>query len=115
MIGTALICLIVAATDADTLRAICNGQPQRIRLAGIEANERKGGCHLPVCPPIPHSRAKPIAERLALGKTLTFTVHGRSGKRIVADNRELRCQLVASGAAVEWPMFVRRYRLRSCR
>lgn len=112
-----IICRVVKVTDADTIRC---ADGRRVRLAGIEANERKGGCHLPVCPPLPHARAKPIAERLVLHKTLTCQPVGRSFKRVVAvcrlpDGRDTRCALNASGATVDWPAYVARYNLPRCR
>lgn len=113
MIGTTLICTIALVVDADTIRC---ARGERIRLAGISALERDGSCNsAPDCPTMRHGQAKPIAERLALNRTLKFTVHGRSGKRIVADNRWLRCNLVRSGAAVEWRRYVVAYNLRRCR
>jgi endonuclease YncB( thermonuclease family) len=110
------VCRVVKVTDADTYR--CQSGV-RIRLAGAEANERKGGCHLPVCPPLPHARAKPIAERLVLHKTLTCQPVGRSFKRVVAscrlpDGQDTRCQLTSSGATVDWPAYVTRYGLKRC-
>ena len=110
-------CEVASVADADTLRC-ANGT--RVRIAGIEANERKGGCHLPVCPPLPAARAKPIAERLVLRKTLKCQPVGTSYRRTVArctlpDGRSLSCALIASGAAVKWPSYWRRYNMGECR
>lgn len=109
-------CVVQTVTDADTVRAICDGVPQRIRLAGISALEKNGSCNSrPYCPTMRHAQAKPIVERLTIGRTFRFTWYGRSGKRLIGDNPWLRCQIVSTRAAVEWPRYMREYRLRGCR
>lgn len=116
MILAAFLCTVASVTDADTFRCV---DGTRIRLAGVEANERKGGCHLPVCPKLPHAQAKPIAERLILGKTLRCVQVGTSYRRIVAScslgRLDIRCALIRTGAVVDWVEYSRRYRLGGCR
>jgi len=112
MIGAVIMCLVVAVPDADSLRC---ADGRRIRLAGISALERNGSCNSrPHCPSMRHRQAQPIAARLTLGRTIAFRVVGTSYRRTVGENRTLRCALVRSGAAVEWPRYMRQYRLRSC-
>lgn len=119
MISNPLViqCEVASVADADTIRC---ADGTRVRIAGIEANERRGGCHLPVCPPLPHARAKPVAERLTLRKTLACRSVDRSYSRVVArctlpDGRSLSCALIAAGAAARWESYWRRYRMGGCR
>lgn len=112
-----IICVVSSVTDADTFRC---ADGTRIRVAGVEGNERKGGCHIAVCPPLPHARAVPMVERLVLRKALTCQPVGTSYRRIVArctlpDRSDLRCRLNAAGATVDWPAYVTRYHLEPCR
>lgn len=107
-----LFCTIALWLDGDTL-ACRTGQ--RVRIAGVEANERRGGCHLPRCPALPHKRALAAATRIAPpGTVVRFRVVGTSYERVVGDAPWLRCQLNASGATVPWERYVREYRLRPC-
>lgn len=109
------LCLITAVIDADTVKATCNGKPQTIRLAAISGLERNGSCNSsPWCPTMPFARAKAIATRIMLGNTYRFTIHGRSGKRLVGNNDALRCTLQATGAVVSWESYRVRYKLRRC-
>lgn len=112
---TAFLCLVAAIIDGDTL--ICANRT-RVRLAGIEANELHGGCHLPRCAPLGGQQARAVATRLLLRQTLACESLGRSFARIVAscsfNGRDVGCALVSLGAAVEWPSYRRRYRLRTC-
>lgn len=41
MLTTTLICLIISVTDGDTLKATCGSEPVTIRLAEIDAPEKK--------------------------------------------------------------------------
>lgn len=112
MIGAVIMCLVVAVPDADSLR--CR-DGRRVRLAGISALERNGSCNsAPACPTMRHAQAQPIAARLTLNRTIAFRLVGKSYRRDVGDNYALRCALVQSGAAVEWPRYMREYGLRSC-
>lgn len=115
MILAPFLCLALAI-DGDTIA--CRNGPHA-RVAGVEANELHGGCHLNACPAMPGPDARRVMSRLVDGKTLHCEAVGRSFKRLVAvctlpDGRDLRCALVASGAAVDWPGYVRRYRLVRC-
>ncbi len=107
-----LICVVASVTDADTIRCQ-NGT--KVRIAGVSALERNGSCNSrPTCPVMPHKLAQPIASMLMLGRTISFRVVGTSYGRAVGENQALRCQLIASGAVVEWPRYTIRYRLRPC-
>lgn len=113
MIGATILCLVVAVPDADSLR--CR-DGRRIRIAGVSALERNGSCNsVPACPTMRHAQAQPIAARLTLNRTIVFRIVGKSYRRDVGENRALRCALVHSGAAVEWPRYMREYRLEACR
>ena len=110
-----LICLAFAI-DGDTIRC-CAGP--HIRVAGIEATELHGGCHLATCPATSGPDARAIMARLVNGKMLACEPLARSYRRVVAsctlpDGRDLRCAVEAAGGAVEWPSYVRRYRLPGC-
>lgn len=112
MIPAILICVVAAVPDADTIRC---ADGSKIRLAGVSALERNGSCNsAPDCPVMPHKLAQPIASLLTLGRTISFRVVGTSYKRLVGDNRDVRCQLIASGAVVEWRKYSRQYRLTPC-
>lgn len=110
-----MICTPIAIHDADTFRCQTG---ERIRIAGIEASELHGGCHLPRCAPLDGQQARSVAMRLLYRQTLSCTPVGRSWGRIVAtcrlNGRDVGCQLVAMGAAVEWPAYRRRYGLEPC-
>lgn len=110
-------CTVIAIADADSLRC---ANKTRVRIAGIEANERNGTCHIERCPAMPYHQAKAIVWRMTYRRTLRCEALGRSYKRTVArctfaDGRDLRCAVVASGAAVDWPRYIVRYRLGECR
>lgn len=106
-----VICHVISIPDADG--ANCQGGV-RIRLAGISARERDGSCNSPVCPTMRVAQATPIARQLMVGKTIRFRIYGRSGKRLVGDHVPTRCQLLRSGAVVQWPRYMREYRLQRC-
>lgn len=102
------LCLAVSVHDGDTLR--CQ-DGTRIRIAGIEANEIRGGCHLPVCPAMPAPEARAWLERLTMGRTLKCRRVGVSYRRTVAecsvDGRDIRCAAISAGAVVDWPRYSR--------
>ena len=111
-----LLCLVAAVTDGDTLR--CQSG-ERVRIAGVEANELRGGCHVARCAAMPGPEARRVVSRLVLHRTLSCEPVGRSYRRIVArcsfaDGRDLRCAIVRAGAAVDWPNYVKKYNLRNC-
>ena len=111
-----LICLVVAVHDGDSLR--CQ-DGTRIRIAGIEANELGGGCHLDRCAPLSGPRARGVVSAMLLRRQLACTAVGQSYKRVVASCRlngqDVGCAIVRTGAAVEWPRFRREYGLGACR
>lgn len=111
------LCLVVAVTDADTIRC---ADRTKIRVAAINAREKDGSCipNAP-CAAMPHQRAKPAVERLVLGRTLRCRRVGVSYDRVVADctlpnGAGLSCAIVRTGAAAWWPKFARQYRMRGC-
>ncbi len=105
--------MVAQVTDADTIRCTTG---ERIRIAAVSALEQDGRCNsAPDCPTMPHARAKPVAERLTLGRSIAFQIVGISGKRLVGENYALRCELVRSGAAVSWERYRVRYGLGRCR
>ena len=108
-------CEVVAIADADTIR--CRSG-LRVRVAGIEANERNGTCHIERCPAMPYAQAKRVVWAMTVGRTLRCTPVGKSYQRTVArctlNGRDLRCQINATGAAVDWPRYVKQYRLEKC-
>lgn len=105
-----LACLVASVTDGDTLR--CHSG-ERIRLAAVDARELNGSCHRE-CAPMTATQSRDYLDRWVRGQTISFTILGRSGKRLVGENYALRCQLLKVGAVVAWPSFERRYGLRSC-
>lgn len=111
-----LLCLAAIAIDGDTLRC---SDGLRIRVQAIEANEIKGGCHLPACPPMPAREAKDWMQRQVGGKDLRYEPVGQSHKRVTAwvqlpNGRDLSCEAIRAGAAVYWAEFDRQGRLRGC-
>lgn len=124
MIGTTFLCLVLSVYDGDGPLRCANGV--KVRVAGVQSPdfERAEPCRTRkpgyVCDDAKAEAARRITHRLTYRKTLRCTRQDRSWKRVVAsctlpDGRDLRCQLVASGAAVEWPRYVRAYNLRRCR
>lgn len=116
MMPLILICFAAHAVDGDTLRC---ADGTRLRVAGIEANELRGGCHLPACPRMSGPAAKVAMERLVGGRDLTFVATGRSYQRITArvqlpDGRDLGCAAIRAGAAVRWASYDRSGRLMGC-
>ena len=124
----AFVCTVVSLHDADGPIRCCNGV--KIRVAGVNSREVDGTCRRNApCPVMRHEQAKPIAERLVLRKMLTCQPVDRSYRWIVAvcsftgfDHKrgkvgqiELSCALIASGAAVKWPSYWRRYGMGECR
>lgn len=107
-----LLCLVAVVVDADTVRCASG---ERIRLAAVSGLESDDSCNSsPYCATMPFDQAKRIAEREMLGRTITFQIVGRSGRRLVGDHMPTRCRLIQSGAVVAWPSFERRYGLPSC-
>lgn len=111
-----ILCIVAAVIDGDTLR--CQSG-ERIRLAGVEASELRGGCHVPRCAPLEGRTARAVATRLLHRQTLTCAPVGQSWRRIVAtcslNGHDVGCTLVTMGAAVEWPEYRRRYGLARCK
>ena len=111
-----LICLSAQAIDGDTLRC---ADGVRIRVAGIEANEMRGGCHLPVCPTISGPDGKLWMERQVGGKDLRYSPVGKTWKRISAivrlpSGQDLSCAAIRAGVAVRWERYDREGRLLRC-
>ncbi len=112
----AFLCMVVSVADGDTLK--CQSGT-RVRLAGIEANELTGGCHLPRCAPMSAQQARRTLTSMTIGRRLNCTPVDTSYRRIVArcstGGVDLSCALIAAGAAVRWDSYWRRYRMAPCR
>lgn len=111
-----MICIPIAIHDGDTLT--CDGG-QRIRIAGIEARELSGACHIARCAPGTGQQAREVLWRLTYRQTLICEPLARSYGRVVAtcrfaDGRDLRCAMIRAGGAVDWPEYSRRYGLGAC-
>lgn len=111
-----MICIVAAVHDGDTFT--CSGKTA-IRIAGIEARELSGKCHLRRCAAASGPEARTVLMRLIYRQTLTCDPLDGSHRRIVArcalpDGRDLRCAVLATGVVVEWPTYVRRYGLERC-
>jgi endonuclease YncB( thermonuclease family) len=106
---------VTSVTDGDTFRL---GDGTRIRLQGIDANEKNGSCHN-ACAPMSGVAAKAHLSRLALGKQVRCDTTGKSYKRITAWCRvgsvDLSCAQMRAGAAVRWPRYDPAGRLLACR
>lgn len=116
MIDAPFICEVAAVTDGDTFRC---ADGRRIRIVGVDANERDGTCHT-TCAPMEAGQADAWLDRLIYRQRLTCRQVDVSYRRIVAtctlpDGRSLSCAVVAAGAAVVWPAYWRRYGLGACR
>ena len=102
-----LICAAALATDGDSLRC---ADGTRIRLVGVEANELRGGCHVPACPTMPGRVAKARMQALLGGQNVTYVVNGRSWSRLTAsvtlpDGRDLACETLRIGMTVVWQRY----------
>jgi endonuclease YncB( thermonuclease family) len=111
-----LSCVVSKVTDGDTIRCASG---ERVRLAGIEAAELRGGCHLPVCPTMPGREAKQAMSRLVLGRPLRCTVTGTSYSRLTAfcklpGGADLSCEAIRRGIAVRWERYDPRGKLKGC-
>lgn len=111
MTALILICAVVGVHDADTVR--CQ-DGTRVRIAAVNAREADGSCNHTPCPVMRHEQAQPIAAGLMLGRTVQFSIVGRSGKRLVGENYAIRCRLIQIGAATSWEQYRVRYGLRRC-
>lgn len=111
-----MICIVATVHDGDTFK--CD-DGTIIRIAAIEARELSGKCHLAHCANGSGFRARTILMRMIYRQTINCTPLDYSYQRIVArcvlaDGSDLRCALIRSGAAVDWPSFARKYRLPAC-
>jgi hypothetical protein len=134
MIGTILICTVLSVHDGDQVKCRTG---ETVRIAAADAGELDGTCHT-VCPAmsarasrdylvkaiggrvdearsiryaLPYSREKLVLRNAPV---VRFHIVGRSGKRLVGENFALRCDLQRTGAVVEWPRYIRQYRLKRC-
>jgi micrococcal nuclease len=93
---------VVRIVDGDTIEIFHNGQPKRIRLAGVDAPERRQAFG---------SRARQFVGQQVFGKTVTVRSdsidgYGRIlGEVILADGRSLTRELVANGLAWHYKRF----------
>ena len=96
------LCLALTVTDGDTLR--CGAE--RIRIAGIDAPEIHGCQRNRVCTPGDGFAAKRALEAiLSRGPVSIERVgrdrYGRTLARVYANGRNVACQLIAGGYAVQ--------------
>jgi len=91
--------------DADTFD--CIGGP-RIRVAGINANERDGRCNSGApCVDVPETVARAELARLIEGQTLQCEANGTTYNRVAAfcrrhDGVDVSCAMVESGTVARW-------------
>lgn len=102
-----LICAAALAVDGDTIR--CQ-DGTRIRIAGVEANEMRGGCHLPACPTMPGTVAKARMQAIVGGQNVTYVARRRTWGRVegsvqLPDGRDLACETLRIGITVRWEKF----------
>lgn len=100
LVALTLTCALVSVTDGDTFRADCGAGVVKIRIADIDAPERKD------CP-VEWAAARDSLARLITGP-LSITLDGtRSHDRVVADvaagGIDLGRAMVISGHAKPWP------------
>jgi endonuclease YncB( thermonuclease family) len=87
---------VVAITDGDTIKVMHAGQPERVRLWGIDCPESRQAFG---------TRAKQFTSQLAFGRELKVVVrdtdrNGRTvGEVILPDGRSLNHELVRAGLA----------------
>ncbi|RZM32115.1 MAG: hypothetical protein EOP67_29420 [Sphingomonas sp.] len=123
----AFACEVVRVHDGDGPLWCRSGQ--KVRVAGIQAPDftsaapcRRPAAHRATytCDDRAAERSRRIVERLVLRRSLTCQPVDRSYKRVVArctlaDGRSLSCAAIASGAAVRWDSYWRRYTMGECR
>lgn len=121
------ICEVVRVHDGDGPLWCRSGE--KVRIAGIQAPDYEAAapCRRPVaqqrnylCDNQAADRSKRIVSALTLRQRLTCQPVGTSYARIVArctlpDGRSLSCAVIASGAAVRWDQYWRRYHMDDCR
>jgi endonuclease YncB( thermonuclease family) len=87
---------VVGVTDGDTITVLRDGRGTTVRLAGIDAPERRQAYS---------QRARQFTAALAYGRTVTVRVAGRDryarilGDVILPDGRSLNQELVRAGFA----------------
>jgi len=117
--GQPFTCHVASVHDGDTMRC---ADGTRVRLQGIDANERDGTCHHP-CAAGTAEEAQHYLEVMALGRTARCIPTGKSYRRVTAwcrvDNdlgphTDLSCAQVAAGHAVIWRRFDPHHRLNHC-
>lgn len=111
-----MICIVAAVHDGDTFTC---ADGTAIRIAGIEARELSGQCHVPRCALASGAEARTVLMRLIYRQTLTCNPLDSSYRRVVASctlagGRDLRCAMLATGAVVNWPFYAKLYRLAHC-
>jgi endonuclease YncB( thermonuclease family) len=108
----AFTCTVSSITDGDTFRCAelePNGKQIRVRLSGIAAREKDGGCtegH--PCPNASAEAATAVIETMALGKSLrcrqvNLTYGRRAAFCSLPGGEDLSCAMVDSGTVEKWP------------
>ena len=113
---TSFTCQVVSIYDGDTFTC---ADGTKIRTAGVDANELNGSCHA-ACAPLSGQQARAFVNRIIYRQRLSCQPVDRSYKRVVArctlpDGRSLSCATIATGAAVRWDRYWRRYGMGECR
>jgi micrococcal nuclease len=95
-----LTCTLISVTDGDTLKARCDGRTVNIRLADVDAPERKA------CP-VEWVRSKAALATMAQGP-LTVAPDGHVSHRrmvasVAAGGVDLGHTMAAQGYAKPWP------------
>ena len=110
-----ITCQVASVHDGDTFRCVGG---TLIRIAGVDANELDGSCHM-VCAPMPSRQARAWLDRLIYRRRLTCQPVGMSYRRVVArcavNGVDLSCASIAAGAAVRWERYWVAYRMGVCR
>jgi len=101
--GAILLCLVVSITDGDTLKARCDGKTYRVRLAQIDAPERKQPFG---------TKSKQYLSDMCYMKQAKLLIDGndRYG-RLIADvgceGKNANIELVRSGMAWVYPRYAK--------
>jgi endonuclease YncB( thermonuclease family) len=101
---TALMCLVIAIADGDTLTVLCNGNQQiKIRLAEIDAPEKKQ----PFGNRSKQSLADMCFQKQAEIKPQTKDRYGRTVARVICGGTDANAEQVKRGMAWVYDKYVK--------
>ena len=101
---TALMCLVVAIADGDTLTALCNDNQQiKIRLAEIDAPEKAQ----PFGNRSKQSLADMCFQKQAEIKPQTKDRYGRTVARVICDDTDANAEQIKRGMAWVYDKYVK--------